>query len=161
MWNCPNHSIRGCRLKTFVKTHDLTIAHPDSPTRFGHRSANILDFAIINNFHFPFTINSLAELSSDHNPVLLNFSFIPRFITTIIGQLPPVGLPLKIIYNNFLYNNSPCRLRRNQQPRCAGRKNSTSHLRRSLLPPTRLSTNRQQETSLHPNSHPRSGSRKE
>ncbi|GFV05602.1 probable RNA-directed DNA polymerase from transposon X-element [Trichonephila clavipes] len=77
MWNCPNNSIRGCRLKAFVDTHDLTIAHPDSPTRFGHRSANILDFAIINNFHYPFTVNSLAELSSDHNPVLLNFSFTP------------------------------------------------------------------------------------
>ncbi|GFS85345.1 RNA-directed DNA polymerase from mobile element jockey [Trichonephila clavipes] len=97
MRNCPKNSIRGCRLKTFIDTHDLTIAYPDSPTRFGYRSANTLDFAIINNFHFPFTINSLAELSSDHNPVLQKFRSFPRFITTIIGQLPPVGLPLNII----------------------------------------------------------------
>ncbi|GFU95623.1 probable RNA-directed DNA polymerase from transposon X-element [Trichonephila clavipes] len=76
MWNCPNNSIRGCRLKNFIDNHDLSIAHPDTPTRFGHRSANVLGFALINNFHFPFTINSLAELSSDHNPVMLNFSFL-------------------------------------------------------------------------------------
>ncbi|GFU89320.1 probable RNA-directed DNA polymerase from transposon X-element [Trichonephila clavipes] len=77
MWNCPNNSIRGCQLKTFVDTHDLSIAFPDTPTRFGYRSANTLDFAIINNFHFPYNINSLAELSSDHNPVILNFSLLP------------------------------------------------------------------------------------
>ncbi|GFX70394.1 RNA-directed DNA polymerase from mobile element jockey [Trichonephila clavipes] len=77
MWNCPNNSIRGCQLKTFVDTLDLSIAFPDTPTRYGYRSANTIDFAIINNFHFPYNINSLAELSSDHNPVILNFSLLP------------------------------------------------------------------------------------
>ncbi|GFV06107.1 RNA-directed DNA polymerase from mobile element jockey [Trichonephila clavipes] len=33
MWNCPNNSIRGCQLKTFVDTLDLSIAFPDTPTR--------------------------------------------------------------------------------------------------------------------------------
>ncbi|GFX76071.1 probable RNA-directed DNA polymerase from transposon X-element [Trichonephila clavipes] len=77
MWNCPNNSIRGCQLKTFADTLDLSIAFPDTPTRYGYRSANTLDFAIINNFHFPYNINSSAELSSDHNPVILNFSLLP------------------------------------------------------------------------------------
>ncbi|GFY21928.1 hypothetical protein TNCV_3295721 [Trichonephila clavipes] len=73
MWNHPNNSIRGCELRTFTDILDLTIAYPDSPTRFGYRSSNTLDIAVINNFHFPFTINS-----SDHNPVFLNFSFLLR-----------------------------------------------------------------------------------
>ncbi|GFU83022.1 putative RNA-directed DNA polymerase from transposon X-element [Trichonephila clavipes] len=77
MWNCPNNSIRGCQLKTFVDILDLSIAFPDTPTRYGYRSANTIDFAIIINFHFPYNINSLAELSSDHNPVILNFSLLP------------------------------------------------------------------------------------
>ncbi|GFV89587.1 putative RNA-directed DNA polymerase from transposon X-element [Trichonephila clavipes] len=77
MWNCPNNSIRGSQLKTFAEILDLTIAFPDSPTRFGYNSANIIDFALINNFNFPFNINSIAELSSDHNPVILNFSLLP------------------------------------------------------------------------------------
>ncbi|GFT87317.1 hypothetical protein TNCV_1447651 [Trichonephila clavipes] len=77
MWNCPNNSVRGRQLKTFVDILDLNIAFPDTPTRYGYRSANTIDLAIINNFHFPYNINSLAELSSDHNPVILNFSLLP------------------------------------------------------------------------------------
>ncbi|GFT24776.1 hypothetical protein TNCV_4805801 [Trichonephila clavipes] len=94
MWNCPNNSIRGCQLKTFVDTRSQHCISRH-PTRYGYRSANTLDFAIINNFHFPYNINSLAELSSDHNPVILNFSLL-QFIMTTLGQLPPAGQPLKI-----------------------------------------------------------------
>ncbi|GFV02831.1 probable RNA-directed DNA polymerase from transposon X-element [Trichonephila clavipes] len=36
MWNCPNNSIRGCRLKNFIDNHDLSIAHPDTPTSLWH-----------------------------------------------------------------------------------------------------------------------------
>ncbi|GFT88083.1 RNA-directed DNA polymerase from mobile element jockey [Trichonephila clavipes] len=66
MWNCPNNSIRGCQLKTFAETLDLTIAFPDTPTRFGYRSANTLDFAIINNFH-----TSPTTLIRIKNPTVL------------------------------------------------------------------------------------------
>ncbi|GFU38745.1 probable RNA-directed DNA polymerase from transposon X-element [Trichonephila clavipes] len=53
---------------------NLYIAYPDTPTRFGINSANTLDIAIIRNFYYPYSINSLHELSSDHNPVMLNFT---------------------------------------------------------------------------------------
>ncbi|GFX26794.1 probable RNA-directed DNA polymerase from transposon X-element [Trichonephila clavipes] len=36
---------------------------------------NTIDIALIKNFYYPFTINSIDDLSSDHNPVFLNFSF--------------------------------------------------------------------------------------
>ncbi|GFU31994.1 hypothetical protein TNCV_3181381 [Trichonephila clavipes] len=36
MWNCPNNSVRGCRLKNFIDNHDLSIAHPDTPTSLWH-----------------------------------------------------------------------------------------------------------------------------
>ncbi|GFT72189.1 RNA-directed DNA polymerase from mobile element jockey, partial [Trichonephila clavipes] len=52
-----------------------TIDFPPTPTRFGHNSANTIDIALIKNFYYPFTINSIDDLSSDHNPVFLNFSF--------------------------------------------------------------------------------------
>ncbi|GFV24461.1 probable RNA-directed DNA polymerase from transposon X-element [Trichonephila clavipes] len=74
-WNCSNNSIRGNQLKNFTDILDIEIAFPDSPTRFGSNSANTLDFALINNFQYPYTILSIPELSSDHNPVILNFSF--------------------------------------------------------------------------------------
>ncbi|GFX55632.1 putative RNA-directed DNA polymerase from transposon X-element [Trichonephila clavipes] len=54
---------------------DLEIIYPDTPTRYGYNSQNTLDIALIGNFNFPFTIASLAESFSDHNPVLLSFSF--------------------------------------------------------------------------------------
>ncbi|GFW18047.1 RNA-directed DNA polymerase from mobile element jockey [Trichonephila clavipes] len=54
---------------------NLNIAFPPTPTRFGHISANTIDIALIKNFHYPFTINSIDDLSSDHNPVSLNFNF--------------------------------------------------------------------------------------
>ncbi|GFY27813.1 putative RNA-directed DNA polymerase from transposon X-element [Trichonephila clavipes] len=73
-WNCSVNSTRGKQLKTFIDLLDLTIAYPDTPTRFGYRTSNTLDIVVINNFHFPFTIDSIPELSSDHNPVFLNFS---------------------------------------------------------------------------------------
>ncbi|GFW81553.1 probable RNA-directed DNA polymerase from transposon X-element [Trichonephila clavipes] len=74
-WNCSNNSIRGNQLQNFTDTLDIEIAFPDTPTRFGHNSANTLDFALINNFQYPYTILSIPELLSDHNPVILNFSF--------------------------------------------------------------------------------------
>ncbi|GFU00279.1 hypothetical protein TNCV_4258481 [Trichonephila clavipes] len=73
-WNCSVNSTRGKQLKTFTDTLNLTIVYPNSPTRFGHGTSNALDIAVINNFNFPFTIDSIPELSSDHNPVFLNFS---------------------------------------------------------------------------------------
>ncbi|GFW65433.1 neur_chan_memb domain-containing protein [Trichonephila clavipes] len=73
-WNCSNNSPRGVHLKNFIDNTELQIAFPHSPTRYGYNSSNTLDFALINNFDFPFTIESIPELSSDHNPVMPNFS---------------------------------------------------------------------------------------
>ncbi|GFT93819.1 RNA-directed DNA polymerase from mobile element jockey [Trichonephila clavipes] len=84
-----------CKLKqrqasfNFANILNLHIAFPDSPTRFGHNSANTIDFALIKNFYYPYTIKSINDLYSDHNPVFLNFDFKlkvessnPRAITT-------------------------------------------------------------------------------
>ncbi|GFW90426.1 RNA-directed DNA polymerase from mobile element jockey [Trichonephila clavipes] len=73
-WNCNSNSSRGIRLLDYTNLANLYIAYPDTPTRFGLNSANTLDIAIIRNFYYPYTINSLHELSSDHNPVMLNFT---------------------------------------------------------------------------------------
>ncbi|GFW78886.1 RNA-directed DNA polymerase from mobile element jockey [Trichonephila clavipes] len=54
---------------------NTNIAFPPTPTSFGHNSANTMDIALIKNFYYPFPINSIDDLSSDHNPVFLNFNF--------------------------------------------------------------------------------------
>ncbi|GFT46198.1 putative RNA-directed DNA polymerase from transposon X-element [Trichonephila clavipes] len=73
-WNCKNNSSRGVRLLDYTNLTNLHIAYPDSPTRFGINTSNTLDIALIRNFYYPYSINSLHDLSSDHNPVLLNFT---------------------------------------------------------------------------------------
>ncbi|GFS78361.1 probable RNA-directed DNA polymerase from transposon X-element [Trichonephila clavipes] len=74
-WNCKNNTTRGRHLFNFANMLNLNIAFPSTPTRFGHNSANTIDIALIKNFYYPFTINSIDDLSSDHNPVFLNFNF--------------------------------------------------------------------------------------
>ncbi|GFT35288.1 probable RNA-directed DNA polymerase from transposon X-element [Trichonephila clavipes] len=88
-WNCSKNSPRGIRLKDFTDDNNLEIAFPKSPTRYGYNSSNTLDFAIISNFNYPYNIVSINDLSSDHNPVMLNFNITtpihkdnPRAITT-------------------------------------------------------------------------------
>ncbi|GFT87455.1 PRE_C2HC domain-containing protein [Trichonephila clavipes] len=88
-WNCSKNSPRGIRLKDFTDDNNLEIAFPKSPTRYGYNSSNTLDFAIISNFNYPYNIVSISDLSSDHNPVMLNFNIAtpihkdnPRAITT-------------------------------------------------------------------------------
>ncbi|GFS92051.1 hypothetical protein TNCV_1190391 [Trichonephila clavipes] len=73
MWNCPKNSIRGCRLKNFIDTHDLTIAYPDPPTRkidlftSAVRSTHQLASKPIDNKKHPYTPNHIHELIREKN----------------------------------------------------------------------------------------------
>ncbi|GBN08905.1 RNA-directed DNA polymerase from mobile element jockey, partial [Araneus ventricosus] len=74
-WGCTNNNTRGLTLMNFVNNAGLEILSPSTPTRFGNHSASTIDLAIVREFLYPYDIISLPELSSDHNPVLLNFYF--------------------------------------------------------------------------------------
>ncbi|GIY30973.1 RNA-directed DNA polymerase from mobile element jockey [Caerostris darwini] len=74
-WKCNNNNARGLQLLNFAIKTDLDIIAPNSPTRYGHNSTSTIDLAVIKNFLFPYQISSIAELSSDHNPVELTFNF--------------------------------------------------------------------------------------
>ncbi|GBM85612.1 hypothetical protein AVEN_24275-1, partial [Araneus ventricosus] len=74
-WGSTQTSIRGNRLKQFANAAGLDIIAPPSPTRYGHNSATIIDLALIKNFLYPYDITSIPEMSSDHNPIILNFYF--------------------------------------------------------------------------------------
>ncbi|GFT63404.1 transposable element Tcb2 transposase [Trichonephila clavipes] len=76
---------------------NLNIAFPSTPTRFGHNSANTIDIALIKNFYYPFTINSIDDLSSDHNPVFLNFNFK-------LAEAPPNPRAVSTDWNAFKIN---------------------------------------------------------
>ncbi|GIX71322.1 RNA-directed DNA polymerase from mobile element jockey [Caerostris extrusa] len=50
------------------------IIAPPTPTRYGTNTASTIDLTLVNNFHFHHTIRSISELSSDHNPIIINFT---------------------------------------------------------------------------------------
>ncbi|GFT78446.1 RNA-directed DNA polymerase from mobile element jockey [Trichonephila clavipes] len=82
---------------------NLNIAYPPTPTRFGYNSANTIDIALIKNFYYPFTINSIDDLSSDHNPVFLNFSF-KLAIEPLTPERSPPTVNKILKFNHFPEN---------------------------------------------------------
>ncbi|GFU77349.1 RNA-directed DNA polymerase from mobile element jockey [Trichonephila clavipes] len=96
-WNCKNNTTRGRHLFNFANRLNLNIAFPSTPTRLGHNSANTIDIALIKNFYYPFTINSIDDLSSDHNPVFLNFNFK-------LAEEPPNPRAVSTDWNAFKTN---------------------------------------------------------
>ncbi|GBM25257.1 RNA-directed DNA polymerase from mobile element jockey, partial [Araneus ventricosus] len=72
-WGCASTNHRGATLMNFVNSAGLEILAPSTPTRFGTNSASTIHLAIVREFLYPYDIISLPELSSDHNPILLNF----------------------------------------------------------------------------------------
>ncbi|GBN05234.1 hypothetical protein AVEN_52847-1 [Araneus ventricosus] len=80
-WGCLNDCTRGKNLKHFSDLVGLEILAPTTPTRYGNNSASTIDLALVKDFLYPYEIHSIPELSSDHNPVILNFYFkytLPR-----------------------------------------------------------------------------------
>ncbi|GFW58230.1 hypothetical protein TNCV_2634041 [Trichonephila clavipes] len=105
-WNCSRNSTRGTQLKNFSDIVNLEIAFPNSPTRYGYNSSNTLDFALISNFNFPCNIESISELSSDHNPVICSISpYLTLFIKITLEQLPPVSCLQENIKSNMLLSH--------------------------------------------------------
>ncbi|GFT83758.1 hypothetical protein TNCV_3891311 [Trichonephila clavipes] len=99
-WNCKNNTTRGRHLFNFANMLNLNIAFPSTPTTFGHNSANTIDIALIKNFYYPFTINSIDDLSSDHNPVFLNFNFK-------LAEAPPNPRAVSTDWKAFKINLRP------------------------------------------------------
>ncbi|GBM60287.1 hypothetical protein AVEN_81645-1 [Araneus ventricosus] len=74
-WGSHKTTTRGKHLKSFAEKAGLDIIAPPTLTRYGLYSASFIDLAITKNFLYPYDINSVPELSSDHNPVIINFYF--------------------------------------------------------------------------------------
>ncbi|GBM90163.1 putative RNA-directed DNA polymerase from transposon X-element [Araneus ventricosus] len=74
-WNCRRKNFTGNALVHYAQCNNLEILAPPTPTRYGPSSATTIDLILIKNFSYNYEIDSLAELSSDHNPVILKFDF--------------------------------------------------------------------------------------
>ncbi|GFS80865.1 probable RNA-directed DNA polymerase from transposon X-element [Trichonephila clavipes] len=78
-WGCQRNDNRGNIIKNLIDNTDTQIVAPTTPTRFGHNSASIIDFALTRNIHWLSQVESIAELSSDHNPLIISFDTNRRF----------------------------------------------------------------------------------
>ncbi|GFY31844.1 probable RNA-directed DNA polymerase from transposon BS [Trichonephila clavipes] len=78
-WGCQRNDNRGNIIKNLIDSTDTQIVAPTTPTRFGHNSASIIDFALTRNIHWLGQVESIAELSSDHNPLIISFDTNRRF----------------------------------------------------------------------------------
>ncbi|GFY21904.1 probable RNA-directed DNA polymerase from transposon X-element [Trichonephila clavipes] len=85
-WGCPVSDTRGNRLHQYIINNSIDVLAPPTPTRFGIASATIIDYALIKNLNWPCNIDSISELSSDHNPIKLHFPRTAKF------ELPPPQL---------------------------------------------------------------------
>ncbi|GFX02155.1 RNA-directed DNA polymerase from mobile element jockey [Trichonephila clavipes] len=68
-WGCISNNQRGLLLKNFTDDTDTD----------GYNSASTIDFALTRRFHWRTSVNSVSELSSDHNPIILNFKTSIKF----------------------------------------------------------------------------------
>ncbi|GIY48599.1 RNA-directed DNA polymerase from mobile element jockey [Caerostris extrusa] len=97
-WGSHTNSYTVINLLNFSVRTGFEIIAPSTPTRYGLNSSSVIDPTILNNFHCTYDITSISELSSYHNPVLLNFNV--NYITLNIPlKFPPTGKPLP---NSFL-----------------------------------------------------------
>ncbi|GFY09381.1 RNA-directed DNA polymerase from mobile element jockey [Trichonephila clavipes] len=78
-WGCRRNDNRGNIIKNLIDSTDTQIVAPTTPTRFGYNSASIIDFALTRNIHWLSQVESIAELSSDHNPLIISFDTNRRF----------------------------------------------------------------------------------
>ncbi|GIX79135.1 hypothetical protein CEXT_263421 [Caerostris extrusa] len=80
---CNTNNYAGILLYNSLFALALKLLPVPPPTRFGRNSSSIIDLTILNNFHYTYNIGSISELSSDPNPILLNFNITPLIPTLI------------------------------------------------------------------------------
>lgn len=72
-WHCRNSNARGRLLRSLTERHAFNVLAPPEPTHFHYVTglADTLDIAIVRNVTYHVDLTSLQDLSSDHNPVLM------------------------------------------------------------------------------------------
>ncbi|GFU03568.1 probable RNA-directed DNA polymerase from transposon X-element [Trichonephila clavipes] len=93
-WNPGRPNTHGNTLYNWVSAHALEIMAPTAPTYYAARgTCSILDIAFAKNLILE-DINSVNDLSSDHNPVLIHLAIIPYLKISVPSSLL-IGLNFK------------------------------------------------------------------
>lgn len=80
-WGCRSTNKYGKKLLDITNELQIQIAAPTEPTHYGARTPDILDIALIKNLPKNITITSISELSSDHNPIIVEIDNLPYLQT--------------------------------------------------------------------------------
>lgn len=77
VWNCRKNNGNGRKLERIVDQLGIIVSAPSEPTFYPYQELyrpDILDVCLLHNIGTPITQEPLAELDSDHVPVLLSFT---------------------------------------------------------------------------------------
>lgn len=86
IWNCSCICKSGAEIAKLLQEINLTVIYSNSPTMC---SPNNLDtpsrigFALLNNIIYPYEINVISCLNSDHLPLLLSLNISPANISAL------------------------------------------------------------------------------
>lgn len=70
-WNSIVTNARGRALHTMSRRMGFTVAGPKEPTHYAKGRGDVLDIAILKDVTTSFELETVVELSSDHNPVIM------------------------------------------------------------------------------------------
>lgn len=103
VWGCRATNTKGRSLHEFCESQHLDVIAPTEPTHFSQYRPDILDIALYKLLPSPPQISVIPELSSDHNPILLELDFSPlishpRTSKRINWTLYPKYLDLPKVY---------------------------------------------------------------
>lgn len=75
-WNCSSNNTNGKRLLNYTSSRGINILAPDNFTLFPYTGAlpSTVDFALVKNVNNHIDIESIDDLDSDHNPIIINLS---------------------------------------------------------------------------------------
>lgn len=72
-WNSTVNNYNGNILNTYLNTNNLAVLAPSEPTRYHTNGVgDVLDIALIKNLPLNYNINVVDELSSYHQPIIIN-----------------------------------------------------------------------------------------
>lgn len=110
LWNSRTTTTRGRTLAAHAASNNYSVVGPDQPTHYGTGRPDVLDVFLLNNIEYSSTVHTQTVLSSDHNPIILDWHDIPvqhsekqinwRKFTDLLKNTQPLEEPKTVMEIN-------------------------------------------------------------
>ncbi|KAL4125873.1 hypothetical protein QTP88_010110 [Uroleucon formosanum] len=104
-WGCRVTNPNGNKLQKYISTSACIVSAPSTPTYFPsdmNRLADILDILVTKSIHFNVAQESLSELDSGHNPVIIHLNSPLQFYRPNVTLFK--GKPNWCTYSDYINN---------------------------------------------------------